>query len=606
MLVVLVGTARTRWSKSPKIYGMEVFRLLHLTRRGHQLITTDLRYQGVLSSHPRQGDGSAEGHFMGSLSPSQSSASVRNVLTLLVSRDARLVAGASGLERRVTWACHMRARLPAFESVQGGELALLTLVQLRRLNETLPHLLKSLHKAGVAVVAVAAPSEDALGNEAKGLADQLHLPLILLPPHVLIEEIEREVITFVVSFRDEIEREATEFAQQLMQLSVHGAGIQGVCQHLANHRGKWVVVQDADHQVRLQIAPEQAELLPLPSTLTDELLRLRGLTRVVEPIPSRHEIVGYLSLIGNESDFNYLERIVLGKVTPVLAIEFARERDRSEVESRYQVEAFTDVVQGHYQQPEEMMARARLLGYDLTMPQVVTLFEIATQEHETSLGGSLTQWSKRIRDELLRTWQHCWVLLEPRKITALLPLPEMGANLNPEEVRESENNTYVRIERLMARVLSGRDDGTNLPAYSCGIGRIAHNLEGIPLSFREAQQALAIGRHLFGEGNLHSFARLGIYRLLFYLNGHSEMTDFYHEMLGPLLSHDSTYIDTLEGFFRCNGNLSEMARTMHFHRNSLLYRINRIEALLGHSLEDPELRLSLQIALKIHNLQKNL
>src|SRR2546421_203967 len=239
-----------------------------------------------------QGDGSPEGRFMGSLSPSQSSASVRNVLTLLVSRDAQLVAGASGLERRVTWACHMRARLPAFESVQGGELALLTLAQLRRLNETLPHLLRRLHQAGVAVVAVAAESEEALGDEAKMLADQLHLPLILLPPRVLIEEIEREVITFVVSFRDEIERDATEIAQQLMQLSVHGAGIQGVCQHLASCRGKWVVVQNADYQVRLQAAPAGAEPLLLPNTLTDELLRLRGLTRVVEPIPSRHEIVG--------------------------------------------------------------------------------------------------------------------------------------------------------------------------------------------------------------------------------------------------------------------------------------------------------------------------
>jgi len=499
----------------------------------------------------------------------------------------------------------MRARLPAFESVQGGELALLTLVQLRRLNETLPHLLKSLHQAGVAVIAVAAQSEEALGDEAKGLADQLHLPLILLPPHVLLEEIEREVITFVVSFRDETEREATEIAQQLMQLSVHGAGIQGVCQHLANQRGKWVVVQNADYQVRLQAAPAQTEPLLLPNTLTDELLRLRGLTRVVEPIPSRHEIVGYLSLIGNESDFDYLERIVLGKVTPILAIEFARERERSEVESRYQVEAFTDVLQGHYQQPEEMMARARLLGYDLTIPQVVILFEVTTHEHESSLSSSLSQWSKRIRDELLRTWQNCWVLLEPRKVTALLPLPEMGTSPAPEEEREGENNIYSRVERLMTRVPSGKDGGMNFPTYSCGVGRIAHNLQGIPLSFREAQQALEIGRHLFGEGNLHSFVRLGIYRLLFYLNSHSEMTDFYHETLGPLLSHDSTYIDTLEGFFRCNGNLSEMARTMHFHRNSLLYRLNRIEALLGHSLEDPELRLSLQIALKIHHLQKH-
>src|SRR5437660_9128291 len=117
-----------------------------------------------------------------------SSASVRNILTLLASRDAQLVAGASGLEHRVTWACRMRARLPAFESIQGGELALLALSQLRRLDETLPHLLKTLHKAGVAVVAVAAPTAEALGDEAKRISDELHLPLIFLPASTLLEE----------------------------------------------------------------------------------------------------------------------------------------------------------------------------------------------------------------------------------------------------------------------------------------------------------------------------------------------------------------------------------------------------------------------------------
>src|SRR5579859_1181754 len=97
---------------------------------------------------------------------STSSASVRNILTLLASRDAYLVGGAGGLERRVTWSCRMRSRLPAFESVRGGALALLTLPQLRRLDETLPHLLKSLHQEGVAAVAVAALSVETLGNEA--------------------------------------------------------------------------------------------------------------------------------------------------------------------------------------------------------------------------------------------------------------------------------------------------------------------------------------------------------------------------------------------------------------------------------------------------------
>src|SRR5579863_1327208 len=236
-----------------------------------------------------------------------SSASVRNILTLLVSSDAYLVAGSGGLERRVTWACRMRARLPAFESVRGGELALLGLSQLRRLDETLPHLLRSLHKEGVAAVAIAAASAGALGNEACIIADQLHLPLILLPPMAVLEEIEREVITFVVSFRSEVERKATEVAHQLMQLSAQGVGIQGLCTHLADVCGLWVIVQDAEHEIRFRAAPpalasaepstslndaaiadttvvtgsaKAIDISSLPTPLSDETLQRYSLVRV--------------------------------------------------------------------------------------------------------------------------------------------------------------------------------------------------------------------------------------------------------------------------------------------------------------------------------------
>lgn len=550
---------------------------------------------------------------MSTAHPPISSASVRNILTLLASRDAQLVAGAGGLERRVTWSCRMRARLPAFESVRGGELALLALSQLRRLDETLPHLLQSLQQEGVAAVAVTAPSIEALSQEASTLADQLHLPLILLPPTAQLEEIEREVITFVVSFRGEIERKASEVSRQLMQLSIQGAGIQGVCEQLARTCDALVVVQNNDQQIRLVVSPPGAEPVALPTPLTNETLWQAGMMRIMAPILIRHEIIGYLSLIGRDGDFDYLERIILGQVAPILAIEFARERERSEVEGRYQAEAFMDVVQGNYQQVEEMLARARLLGYDLTAPQVVVMFELSPNEPDYPASSIKAQWNKRLRDELLRVWPICWILSDARRVTALLPVPG-GDSGNGGSGKEHERNRddalFNRVERVYNRLQHNGSNGSiaRLPVFSGGIGRIASGLQGIPESYREAQRALEIGRRLFGEEKLHSFARLGIYRLLFHLDGQGELTDFYQQTLGPLLQADTRgegkLIETLEGFFRCNGNLSEMARTMHFHRNSLLYRISRIEEILGRSLEDPELRLSLQIALKIHHLQK--
>jgi purine catabolism regulator len=538
-----------------------------------------------------------------SSSPPISSASVRSILAMLTARDALLVAGTEGLERRITWSCSMRARLPAFDSIQGGELALLTLSKLRRLDETLPNLLTSLHKEGVAAVAVAAHSLEALGEEAITLADDLHLPLILLPPLTSVEDIAREVIAFVVSFRDEIERKATEISQQLVQLSVQGVGIAGVCEYLAVSRDKWVVMQDAEQHIRFQSAPPTVKTLLLSDTLTDELLRGHGLARVVEPILIRHEIVGYLSLIGDESTFDYSERLVLNHVTPIFAIEFARARERSEVEGRYHAEAFMNVLQGHYQQPEEILARVRHLGYDLTGPQIVVVFEAATNEVEQDT--TLVQWARRVRDEVVRVWPTCWLLSDVNRVTAIVPVSSLEG-----ENRQDENDVgqmlVVRLERLYTRLQPSRGN-VSFPPFSCGIGRIAGDVQGIPQSFRESQRALEIGRRLFGEGKIHSFARLGIYRLLFYLDGQRELTNFYQEILGPLLDydarHDGTYIETLERYFQYNGNLSQTARAMHFHRNSVIYRLERIAEILGHSLEDAELRLSLQIALKIHHLQ---
>jgi purine catabolism regulator len=535
--------------------------------------------------------------------PSSSSASVRNILTLLASRDAQLVGGAEGLERRVTWASRMRTRLPAFESIHGGELALLTLAQLRRIDEKLPHLLKSLHQEGVSAIAVAATSVEAVGNEALTLADQLHLPLLLLPASVSLEVIEREVITFVVSFRGEIERKATDISHQLMQLSIQGAGFEGIAQHLAHSCNKWVVVEDAEHYVRLQAAPANAKPLSLPAILSEQVLSQRKLARITTPITIRHAIVGYLSLVSNDSNFEYLERIILGQVVPVLALEFAREKERSEVEGRYQLEAFMDVLQGTYQQPEEMLARARILGYDLALPHIVGIFEIPSSEPQHPIGSPHAQWSKRVRDELLLAWPTAWALTEPRRVTILLPL-----NADKARKLEDENTVLARLERVYSRVQQISVGNVSLPPYSGGIGRIARNLQAIPQSYREAQQALEIGQRLFSATGLHSFARLGIYRLLFHMDDMNELQAFYQEMLGPLHNADTrgegTLIDTLEGFFRCNGNLSETARTMHLHRNSLLYRLGRIEEILGRSLEDSELRLSLQIALKIHHLKK--
>jgi purine catabolism regulator len=120
-------------------------------------------------------------------------------------------------------------------------------------------------------------------------------------------------------------------------------------------------------------------------------------------------------------------------------------------------------------------------------------------------------------------------------------------------------------------------------------------------SYREARDAVRLGLLVLGPRQVARAADLGVYRLLLRLRDSGELEEFCRSTLGPLIGEERTggaLLETLEVFFACNGNLSEAARRLNLHRNSLIYRLNRAHELLGQDLEDPEVRLALQLALK--------
>ena len=139
---------------------------------------------------------------------------VRETLALLRRWRAQLVAGEGGLERPVTWASVMRARTPAFEGFQGGELALLALATLHSLQaqlvtSTLPGVVNEVIRMGASAIAVAGlddtpplgPDDAREREEARQHAERMGVPLIALPAGVSLPAIEREVITHVVAQR---------------------------------------------------------------------------------------------------------------------------------------------------------------------------------------------------------------------------------------------------------------------------------------------------------------------------------------------------------------------------------------------------------------------
>jgi DNA-binding PucR family transcriptional regulator len=90
------------------------------------------------------------------------------------------------------------------------------------------------------------------------------------------------------------------------------------------------------------------------------------------------------------------------------------------------------------------------------------------------------------------------------------------------------------------------------------------------------------------------------HRLLEKLAGSPDLAPF-EELVRPLAGHDrersSDLVRTLRVYFEAGANASEAADRMFLHRNSLLYRLERIQKLTGLDLKDPEASLALRLGL---------
>ena len=116
-----------------------------------------------------------------------------------------------------------------------------------------------------------------------------------------------------------------------------------------------------------------------------------------------------------------------------------------------------------------------------------------------------------------------------------------------------------------------------------GYGNMVTEISDIAQSFQEAKMALQVGRVFYAEKDTISYGKLGIGRLIYQLPM-SLCNMFIKEVFGdkiPEVLNDEEAMLTISKFFENNLNISETARQLYVHRNTLVYRLERIEKEIG-------------------------
>ena len=138
-------------------------------------------------------------------------------------------------------------------------------------------------------------------------------------------------------------------------------------------------------------------------------------------------------------------------------------------------------------------------------------------------------------------------------------------------------------------------------------GTMVQELKDVSKSYKEAKMALNVGKIFYAERNISAYATLGIGRLIYQLPVNL-CKMFIEEIFGERIPEelDEETLHTVNKFFENSLNVSETSRQLFLHRNTLVYRIEKLQKTIGLDIRNFDDALTLKIALMVVNYMKYL
>ncbi len=173
-------------------------------------------------------------------------------------------------------------------------------------------------------------------------------------------------------------------------------------------------------------------------------------------------------------------------------------------------------------------------------------------------------------------------------------------------VKETRTDVESKDIENLASTIADTISGELFVHIVIGIGTNVDSLKGISRSFKDAQVALEVGKVFDTEKTIISYDNLGIARLIYQLP--TTLCDtFLKEVFkrGSIDSLDHETLFTIQRFFENNLNVSETSRKLFVHRNTLVYRLEKIKKITGLDLREFDHAIVFKIALMVNKYLKS-
>lgn len=522
---------------------------------------------------------------------------IRDVLTIPLFSGAKLLAGKEIITTQVVDSVSVM-ELPVEDFVRNNELVLTTAIGCGDNTEVFLSFVKEVNLSGASAIAIAVGRHvQSIPEEVIDYCNKNNFPIIELPWEIRFSDIIKTVLEQLNNWEQTSTIKADTIQRELLKLYLDNKSIDEVLNYLSKDFQMDVTLTYED-EFELKDHKKTFETLLLKKE-EPSIVRLKnGMFMQVIPIHLLKQKYCFILFKSKKLNAAPLPWLVLNQVVTILTLWIQKERTFIENKEKEINEFLKRLLNGTWTDKEEFVKQGQNLGLNLDLPYVCVVgipeklgefyHHHKKENSKDAVKDFMRTFSELIEASATKLNKQVIYTFQKDLIIVFLEC----------DVHEASQNV-----NCLLNLLDGHVKNNNIPSISWGIGENHAGNMTFHLSYKNARTALEIGRSQKGAGSRSTFASTGIYQLLISLSNNTFSTELMHDTMGVIAAYDKNngldLLHTLSSYIVHQGNVSQTARALNLHRQSLLYRLRKIEALTNRSLNDPDDIFLLQFCLKL-------
>ena len=264
--------------------------------------------------------------------------------------------------------------------------------------------------------------------------------------------------------------------------------------------------------------------------------------------------------------------------------------DRKDIEDSL----LAEIIFGNCINTSSIEHKCRQMGYDLGVLEQVFVLHLCEQTSKESYNrpkynddepsDECTRKNQRITNDQIRSYaqtlKEYFAECNYPAIVSCYGDRIIGFMRNCADDRKKIIEIFERFDKFLQNDL-------NEIEYTLNIGETCENISKLQKSFHETSKTNSVLEHINRKNEIVFYDEIGFYRMLMSYENTAPMQRFANEVLNPIIQYEkkahTQLMETMWAYFKCDCNLQRTADKLFSHKNTVKYRLQRVEQLTGRS-----------------------